>query len=623
MKIFYGTSETLWIDCSELFVNLSTNKQTLKIPAGDNERNWLFGDPCFGKIKRVLVIDDFQNTFDLPLGSGGRLVRQQRTGQWKFSLDEMPVKIRSPSAPVKVQRNYQHYLSCDGVDVTLDRYDSYRFYVVYFVNCLVNLNYFQWIETQLGMIKSFSALEIHIVAVCSKAQEQLLRERIDSLLPPTGELKVFLECFEENHFEYRGCLRVWLLGQQYRQPNDIILYFHSKGITHHRCFKDEHYNVLLKDSQKITEIFDLFPTIDKIGIWCGGWGWIWINFFFVRGSYVCQVERPIQTTRRHYYEDWLGRKVRPGDTLFPEKERDQYIPTLEHCYSFHTSEADAQLFGNIGSYFDPSSPHGQRHKKIYYHATTTEESIAREVVLPEVNSIDFNFNQPIEKSIPREVGLPEVGLNPSSINVFIHVCTLSCWKQVLSRQLEKIHASGLYDSCDTIQLGVLGDGNLDEFICKYPKLTVLFQSSAIAQYERPTLMALHQRSFHLAPLSCLFYLHTKGVTRPNNTCVSDWSELLEYFLLERWRDCVSACRGGVFDMCGINYATNPAPHFSGNFWCASAAYIASLSPEIGPSYLAPEMWIGSGNGRHQSFHQSVGINHYDQPYPRHLYALHQ
>jgi hypothetical protein len=207
--------------------------------------------------------------------------------------------------------------------------------------------------------------------------------------------------------------------------------------------------------------------------------------------------------------------------------------------------------------------------------------------------------------------------------VFIHVSTLSCWKQVLSRQLEKIHSSGLYDACDSIQLGVLGDGNLDEFLFKYPKLTILFQSLTLAQYERPTLQAVHQRSVNLAqiaPLSCIFYLHTKGVTRPNNINVTHWSELMEYFIIEKWKDCVSVLRStrGV-DICGVNYRTNPVAHFSGNFWCATARYIATLCPEIGPSYIEPELWINSGHGRHHCFHKST-VNHYDQPYPRHLYV---
>ena len=36
-------------------------------------------------------------------------------------------------------------------------------------------------------------------------------------------------------------------------------------------------------------------------------GWIWFNFWWARASYLKKLVEPVRSTRRHYYEDWLGR----------------------------------------------------------------------------------------------------------------------------------------------------------------------------------------------------------------------------------------------------------------------------------------------------------------------------
>jgi len=67
-------------------------------------------------------------------------------------------------------------------------------------------------------------------------------------------------------------------------------------IHHMKVIKNDHYNIILKDIELIKEIFTIFPIIDKIGYCSGGIGWIWYNFWYVRGSYINKVEMPIKTT---------------------------------------------------------------------------------------------------------------------------------------------------------------------------------------------------------------------------------------------------------------------------------------------------------------------------------------
>jgi len=167
---------------------------------------------------------------------------------------------------------------------------------------------------------------------------------------------VIIECYYENEFEYRCIKKIWELGQTYNKRNDILLYFHSKGVTHNLSYesnKNDKYNIILKDIELIKEIFTIFPKIDKIGYSSGGIGWLWYNFWYVRGSYINQVEKPIKTNRRHYYEDYISRKVNCKNDMecLIERPFSYYENTLDTCYSFYTNKINIK---NIGSYYNPN-----------------------------------------------------------------------------------------------------------------------------------------------------------------------------------------------------------------------------------------------------------------------------
>lgn len=247
----------------------------------------------------------------------------------------------------KVQKNYTHYIKID-TPIELDNVIDYNIHIVYYINCSINNNYFHWLINQLNLVREFGGT-IHLVATISKHKEPLFRERVMKLYP-----NIMIECNDINEFEYRGILKVWELGKIHNKSNDIILYFHSKGITHHNSYKNnryDNYNIILKDINKIKEIFSIFPAIDKIGYLVGGRGMIWYNFWYARGSYINVVEKPIKTNRRHYYENWLSRTIgnidNDNDSQIDRPES-FYKNTLNTCYGFHT---DAKNIANIGSFY--------------------------------------------------------------------------------------------------------------------------------------------------------------------------------------------------------------------------------------------------------------------------------
>lgn len=235
----------------------------------------------------------------------------------------------------------------------------YNLFVVYYINCTVNSNYFDWLSNQISYVSNLGAT-IYIIATISYTDEVHFRTHIRELFPHE---KVIIQCNYNNEYEYPGILKVWELGQEHYRKEDIILYFHSKGVTHYSEYKynkHDNYNIILKDYNKIKDIFTKYNTIDKIGYSCGGFGWIWYNFWYARGSYIKYVEKPVKTIRRHYYEDWLARKVTKEGDVFCDTERpfSYYENTLMACYSFYTDH----IHWNIGSYYDPAI---DKHIQIY------------------------------------------------------------------------------------------------------------------------------------------------------------------------------------------------------------------------------------------------------------------
>jgi hypothetical protein len=212
----------------------------------------------------------------------------------------------------------------------------------------------------------------------------------------------------------------------------------------------------------------------------------------------------------------------------------------------------------------------------------------------------------------------------NNLHVYIHVCTITRWEEILSRQLDLMNECGLYDQAKTINLGILGTGSIEKFKKKFPKIEVVFQSEDLTLYERPTLLKMHQKALESENDALFLYLHSKGVTKTDKewVFVKDWSQYMEYFLIEKWKSCVKELIDNSKDACGINWfgANSQRPqHFSGNFWWAKGEYLKSLPHYIGDGYFDPEFWIGLNSPNVKCFFFSR-INHYKKPFPRIKYA---
>ncbi|CAL6337686.1 unnamed protein product [Bathycoccus prasinos] len=124
-----------------------------------------------------------------------------------------------------------------------------------------------------------------------------------------------------NFYEYPGIARLWRLGRL-KDRQSLFLYFHSKGMVNHgnSLIANKKYKPLfltvIKPWQEVKRRFKENRKLNLAGYAASRSGFIWYNFFWVRGSYLKTLTRPIKTSRRHYYEDYISRVRGPGDIEF-------------------------------------------------------------------------------------------------------------------------------------------------------------------------------------------------------------------------------------------------------------------------------------------------------------------
>lgn len=220
----------------------------------------------------------------------------------------------------------------------------------------------------------------------------------------------------------------------------------------------------------------------------------------------------------------------------------------------------------------------------------------------------------------------------SKIAVFYHIYQCDNWGKLFWEQYSLLMSSGLGWQADLVHIGVNGDQELMMFPSD-EKNTVPLPSFEIKQNQNPqleetdTLLSLSKFAEENKDYKIL-YMHMKGVTKQDNLEVRDWRNMMEYFCIERWEDCVALL--DEHDAVGCNFQDNCYwgfyPHFSGNFWWANAKHIQQLDK----SYLESnfrhhrEFWIGSKpNADLYEIHNSGVANHFYERYPKERYRNEQ
>lgn len=251
-----------------------------------------------------------------------------------------------------------------------DNTNTTNIHIVYFINTLTQKDFHFLLLAQFrdllktGLLESVYLKSLNIVTTSTNDQHEKIIKLITDLLGETVHNKIvnFLHHNTENQFEYPGLKYVHTLSSQV-DPDDLILYFHSKGITqvknptaeNSRFFAEVRvFNTVINRWKYHLWVLNQFPSINKTGASSGGIGWVWFNFWWARASYLSQCEEPIITTRRHYYEDWVARFVGPEPLPAASQERkyDEYKNIQKDDVFSMSVNFNTKLF-NIGTRFEP------------------------------------------------------------------------------------------------------------------------------------------------------------------------------------------------------------------------------------------------------------------------------
>lgn len=164
---------------------------------------------------------------------------------------------------------------------------------------------------------------------------------------------------------------------------------------------------------------------------------------------------------------------------------------------------------------------------------------------------------------------------------FFHIALINQHQDITEEILSLCIDSGLMEVMDQLNLCILGE---EEFVwpVEHPRFNIAYRSPNIKEYEYATLKVLANYARD-NPTAKLMHIHNSGTKngRKSDGNYGDpkypyWRYLEAYHTISRHKECIDYL--DCFDGCGIEYITDPGPHFSGTWWWANANYINTLPP---------------------------------------------
>jgi hypothetical protein len=198
---------------------------------------------------------------------------------------------------------------------------------------------------------------------------------------------------------------------------------------------------------------------------------------------------------------------------------------------------------------------------------------------------------------------------PKKKIVFYHTYLDGNYKLIIQEQLTKIFTSGLYESCDSVQLHVASPQDsriqwIKDLVSNYEKITVtvikINRNDYPADYRESkiTLMNLKKMAEEIDGYYC--YFHTKGTTN-QGYLIDMWRNSCDYATIHQWKKCIEML-DAEYDAVGPNLRYDTFlgyfPHFSGTYWWTTSNHIKTLDykylTNVDNKYLE-EFWIGSNH----------------------------
>jgi hypothetical protein len=175
---------------------------------------------------------------------------------------------------------------------------------------------------------------------------------------------------------------------------------------------------------------------------------------------------------------------------------------------------------------------------------------------------------------------------------------------------------------------------LKERLKNYSNVQYIDLGCAKEEFEIPAIVELKKFCDSIDDETYTLFFHHKGVTNLHKQPIADWRNIMSYFTIERWRDCVEKLDEG-HELVGSLWRTFPRPHFSGTFFWARSSYIKRLPalqrprdinynrqiPGLNWDYrFEGEMWMAMADPKYYSLYDTpTDVDHYNVEWPKNLY----
>lgn len=225
------------------------------------------------------------------------------------------------------------------------------------------------------------------------------------------------------------------------------------------------------------------------------------------------------------------------------------------------------------------------------------------------------------------------------VSVFVHNYLDKNWFSIFENQIKKLTNSGLYKRADKILYGVYSpvDSNFDIFYSEIKKYDLDLKIEIVRyqknNYEFSTLIHL-QNYCNLNPNGSVLYFHTKGTSRDFDVNINSWRECLEYFVIEKWSNCLQDLLKNNCDICGALYVDcfkflhyKLENYFSGNFWWSTCNHINHLPSLIYLHLQNPEnrtiaeLWLGMSQHRWTNYYSENVNSWYEHYFDQNKYKI--
>lgn len=184
--------------------------------------------------------------------------------------------------------------------------------IIYFAWINKKKNYKNIISGQMDDLLNSGVLEYATLYIQVCCEDETLVNTIRELfINKLKTIKFHLQIHKENLYEYYGIKKMYELAVE--EPHKYYLYFHSKGMFNYDNIEERHIyeKTLTKGTiyqhKKVIRLFEENPKIMKIGLFPSNEhnkNFIWLNFYWARGTYLITCQNPIISTNRYYYETW-------------------------------------------------------------------------------------------------------------------------------------------------------------------------------------------------------------------------------------------------------------------------------------------------------------------------------